>query len=72
MPLQKRWNILPYNEQKVNALHDQLKVSKTICKILTQRHFDTYDNAKEYFLPSLKNLHDPYLMKDMEIGRAHV
>ncbi len=64
--MQKRWNILPYNEQKVNALHDQLKVSKTICKILTQRHFDTYDNSKEYFLPSLKVLHDPFLMKDMD------
>jgi single-stranded-DNA-specific exonuclease len=66
--LQKRWNILPYDEQKVNALHEQLKVSKTICKILTQRHFDNYDNSKEYFLPSLKALHDPYLMKDM--GKA--
>jgi single-stranded-DNA-specific exonuclease len=66
LPLQKRWNILTYNEQKVNALHEQLKVSKTICKILTQRHFETYDNSKEYFLPSLKALHNPYLMKDMD------
>jgi single-stranded-DNA-specific exonuclease len=72
MPLQKRWNILPYDEQKVNALHDKLKVSKTICKILTQRHFDTYDNSKEYFLPSLNALHDPYLMKDMEKAVARI
>ncbi len=64
--MQKRWNILPYDEQKVNALHEQLKVSKTICKILTQRRFETYYNSKEYFLPSLQALHDPYLMKDME------
>jgi single-stranded-DNA-specific exonuclease len=70
--LQKRWNILPYDEQKVNALHDQLKVSKTICKILTQRHFDTFDNSKEYFLPSLKALHDPYLMKDMDKAVARI
>jgi single-stranded-DNA-specific exonuclease len=70
--LQKRWNILSYDEQKVNALHDQLKVSKTICKILTQRHFDTYDNSKEYFLPSLNALHDPYLMKDMEKAVARI
>jgi single-stranded-DNA-specific exonuclease len=70
--LQKRWNILSYDEQKVNALHDQLKVSKTICKILTQRHFDTYDNSKEYFLPSLNALHNPYLMKDMEKAVARI
>ncbi len=66
MALQKRWNILSYNQEKVDTLHEQLKVSKTLCKILTQRYFDTYDNCKEYFLPSLKNLHDPYLMKDMD------
>jgi single-stranded-DNA-specific exonuclease len=72
MPLQKRWNILPYDEQKVNALHEQLKVSKTICKILTQRHFDSYDNSKEYFLPSLNALHDPYLMKDMNKAVARI
>jgi single-stranded-DNA-specific exonuclease len=70
--LQKRWNILPYDEQKVNALHEQLKVSKTICKILTQRHFENYDNSKEYFLPSLQMLHDPYLMKDMDMAVARI
>jgi single-stranded-DNA-specific exonuclease len=70
--LQKRWNILPYDEQKVNALHDQLKVSKTICKILTQRHFENYDNSKEYFLPSLNALHDPYLMKDVDKAVARI
>jgi single-stranded-DNA-specific exonuclease len=72
MPLKKRWNILPFDEQKVNMLHEQLKVSKTICKILTQRHFDNYEKSKEYFLPSLKTLHDPYLMKDMDKAVARI
>jgi single-stranded-DNA-specific exonuclease len=64
--LKKRWNILPYDVEKVNELHNELKVSKTLCKILAQRKFDTYDKTKEYFLPSLQNLYDPYLMKDMQ------
>ncbi len=64
--MKKRWNILPYIVEKVDELHNELKVSKTLCKILTQRKFDTYNKAKEYFLPSLQNLHDPYLMKDMQ------
>lgn len=50
----------------MNGLYNELKVSKTLCKILTQRKFDTYNKAKEYFLPSLQNVHDPYLMKDMQ------
>ncbi len=64
--MKKRWNILPYDVEKVNELHNELKVSKTLCKILAQRKFDTYDKTKEYFLPSLQNLYDPYLMKDMQ------
>lgn len=64
--MKKRWNILQYDVEKVNELHNELKVSKSLCKILTQRKFDTYDKTKEYFLPSLQNLHDPYLMKDMQ------
>ncbi len=69
--LQKRWNILPFNQQKVDTLHGQLKVSKTICKILTQRLVETFEKSKEFFVPSLKTLHNPYLMKDMDkaIGR---
>ena len=71
--MQKRWNILPYNKEKVDVLHNELKVSKTICKILTQRNFETYSLAKEYFVPSLEILHDPFLMKDMKkaVVRIH-
>ena len=63
--MEKRWNILPYNNEEINSIHDQLKVAKTICKILTQREFKNYDAAKQFFVPSLDNLHDPFLMKDM-------
>ncbi len=70
--LQKRWNILPFDQQKVNALQEQLKVSKTICKILTQRRFETFDNAKDFFVPSLKALHNPFLMKGMDKAVARI
>ena len=63
--MEKRLNLLPYNDDKIIELYNDLKVSKTICKILTQRNFETYNQAKEYFLPSLEMLNDPFLMKDM-------
>ncbi|MGI8581644.1 MAG: single-stranded-DNA-specific exonuclease RecJ [Chitinophagaceae bacterium] len=64
--MQKRWNILKANEEKVEALHLSLSINKVLCKILVQRGIDTYDVAKNYFRPLLSHLHDPFLMKDMD------
>ncbi len=71
--MEKRWNILPFDQQKLESLHEELKVSKTICKILTQRKIDNYELSKDFFLPSLSKLHDPSLMKDMDkaVMRIH-
>lgn len=63
---------MPFDEQKTDTLHDQLKVSKTICKILTQRGFDSFEAAKEYFVPDLSKLHSPWLMKDMDKAVARI
>jgi len=64
--MQKRWNILPADEQKGIALRDALKINPILCKILVQRGIDTFELAKKYFRPQLSDLHDPWLMKDME------
>ena len=71
--MQKRWNILPYDLQHTDALYDQLKVSKPACRILTQRGILTYKEAKDFFVPQLTALHDPFLMKDMDkaVARVH-
>jgi len=64
--MQKRWNILQEDETKANALHDALKVNKTLCKILVQRGYDSFDKTKHFFRPQLSDLHSPWLMKDMD------
>lgn len=64
--MQKRWNILPTAEAKADALHDALKINKTLCSILVQRGIDDFEKAKHYFRPQLTDLHDPWLMKDMD------
>lgn len=63
--LQKRWNILTADEDKVQHLYAGLKIHPVLCKILSQRTIDSYDKAKQYFRPALADLHDPWLMKDM-------
>jgi len=64
--VQKRWNILKADEEKVEALQRSLTISKVLCKILVQRGIDTFNKAKNYFRPQLSHLHDPFLMKDMD------
>lgn len=63
--MQKRWNILPFDETATLQLQQALRINKTICKILVQRGIDTYDKAHDFFRPQLRQLHDPWLMKDM-------
>jgi len=63
--IQKRWNILAADNNKVESLHESLTVSRRLCKILVQRGIDTFNKAKQFFRPQLADLHDPFLMKDM-------
>lgn len=64
--MEKRWKILEADEEKINNLQSSLKISYSLCKILVQRGYDTFEKAKDFFRPSLRHLHDPFLMKDME------
>ncbi|MBL7732658.1 MAG: single-stranded-DNA-specific exonuclease RecJ [Chitinophagaceae bacterium] len=64
--MQKRWNILTADTEKVKALQDALKVHPVLCKILVQRGIETFESAKQFFRPQLTALHSPWLMKDME------
>ncbi len=64
-----RWTIKPKPEQKdINALAKALKVDDLVAQLLLQRGIDTYEKAKKFFRPELSDLHDPFLMKDMDIA----
>lgn len=64
--MEKRWNILQADVQKVQALQSALKIHPILCDLLVQRGIDTFELAKNYFRPSIDHLHDPWLMKDMQ------
>jgi single-stranded-DNA-specific exonuclease len=66
--MNKRWNILAGHNEKDKALSQSLKINNTLCKILVQRGIDDFEKSKAFFRPQLKDLHDPFLMKDMEIA----
>ncbi|MBL7701103.1 MAG: single-stranded-DNA-specific exonuclease RecJ [Ferruginibacter sp.] len=64
--MDKRWKILQADQSKTTALHQLLKINPALCSILVQRGFETFEDAKSYFRPQLSDLHDPWLMKDMD------
>src|SRR3954471_23282259 len=64
--MEQRWTYKKSDEEKTNALQLALKVHPVICKLLVERGIETYDEAKKFFRPELSELHDPFLMKDMD------
>lgn len=44
----------------------ELGISPILCKLLLQRGITTIEDAKKFFRPQLQDLHDPFLMKDMD------
>ena len=61
------WESKPIpNEDVINLLQNQIGVSRNISIILNQRGINNFDSAKSFFRPKLKDLHDPFLMKDMK------
>lgn len=62
-----RWTIKPKPSQdKIKHLAQALNVEDFVATLLIQRGIETFEDAKNFFRPSLEHLHDPYLMKDMD------
>ncbi|UOK43353.1 MULTISPECIES: single-stranded-DNA-specific exonuclease RecJ [Flavobacterium] len=62
-----RWKLRSKpNQEKVQALQNALQVDEIIATLLVQRGIETFEQAKSFFRPTLADLHDPYLMKDMD------
>src|SRR5689334_15613620 len=64
--MEKRWRILSSNKEKTESLFRELKIHPALCSVLVQRGVDSFEKAKSFFRPQLSDLHDPFLMKDME------
>jgi len=68
-----RWTLKPQPEkEKVEKLAKELQVNSTIASILCQRNIETFEDAKNYFRPNLKQIHDPFLMKDMDVAVSRI
>jgi single-stranded-DNA-specific exonuclease len=68
-----RWTEKPTpKKEKIEKLAKELQVDKTIAEILCQRNIETFNDAKKFFRPSLEDIHNPFLMKDMDVAVARI
>ncbi len=65
--MEKRWaQVDQGNQEIVEQLARELNIDLCLANILVQRGISNFDEAKYFFRPTLDQLHDPFLMKDME------
>lgn len=65
----KKWNYQTPTEEELHKrdlLAAELGLNPVVCLLLVQRGLSTVEAVKKFFKPSLEDLHDPFLMPDME------
>lgn len=65
-PMEKQWKLLETDETIVQQLAETLGIQPIFCRLLVQRGIKTAEQARQFFQPELNQLHDPFLMKDMD------
>jgi single-stranded-DNA-specific exonuclease len=67
--MEKKWLVkTQQNEDKIKEIRDALKVDRIVAELLLQRGIETFEAAEAFFRPKLENLHNPFLMKNMDLA----
>ncbi|RZK56524.1 MAG: single-stranded-DNA-specific exonuclease RecJ, partial [Pedobacter sp.] len=67
--MEKRWaQVDAGDEATITELAQALNVDECLAKILVQRGITNFEDARYFFRPTLNQLHDPFLMMDMELA----
>ena len=69
--MNNKWNYQPPSQEHIEAakaLSKETGISPTLCKLLIERGVSSAGEAKRFFRPLLSQLHDPFLMKDMDVA----
>lgn len=67
MAVEKIWKIREsVDADNVRRLSSELGVDPVLAELLVQRGVHTFEQARSFFRPDLADLHDPFLMQDMD------
>ncbi len=71
---ERQWIVkAPADAEKAGRLATELGIDRVLADLLVQRGVETFEDARSFFRPRLEDLHDPFLMKDMDkaVERLH-
>ena len=74
MAKESKWILkAPADAGKVSRLATEVGIDSVLAELLVKRGVETFEEARSFFRPNLANLHDPFLMKDMDraVERLH-
>ncbi len=70
---EKSWQFKPEPDPEITQkLERELQVPQAVARLLVQRGVESFEAAKQYFRPDWAQLHDPFLMKDMDRAVARI
>lgn len=71
--MEKRWALLEQGAKEISEnLANELNIDACLAQVLVQRGITNFEDARYFFRPTLTQLHDPFLMKDMEQAIARI
>lgn len=69
MGTDKKWILKESGDREtISRLSAELGIDPILARLLEQRGIKTFEEARRFFRPSLSSLHDPFLMKDMDVA----
>ena len=69
MAKERKWILKqPADPEKVGRLSAELGIDRVLSELLVKRGVETFEQARSFFRPSLSDLHDPFLMNDMDVA----
>ena len=64
---ERKWNVKEASDEAVvGRLSAELGIDRVLADLLVKRGVTTFEEARAFFRPQLQNLHDPFLMADMD------
>ncbi|HEY6436781.1 MAG TPA: single-stranded-DNA-specific exonuclease RecJ, partial [Ignavibacteriaceae bacterium] len=69
----KHWKIKDVSDElTIQRLADSLNISPILARLLVLRDIKTFNQAKQFFRPSIESINDPFLMDEMESATTRV